>query len=335
MKTREGRSDERGYEALQSNLFRLMPPATHKVSLAKPNGFLRGLADIVGKYSVNGTEESLFKVGAWDPPFFQPNYADFLVHAKTISKHEPRGAVLFCYKDNTAQPAMDVLLTAISFRAAVGLPADLDPNVHRVAQNWYGEDTEVRSLIDDLDYLVEESNLHTRLRPVGVLVENNDSSFISRVSALTHGASYISSSQTAVNLVIPLDMFVDLDSTSCGDWGSGRQPRSDMSTVYCSLVYMLRGNDVKPALTFFKSSKSTFEVLSLLQTYYRDLITNKVMSNRQFSINGSKFGVWCSIGTTASDQPVTQQSITVRGNSLLVACIPSFFVDISGWQVFA
>ncbi|AAC58109.1 probable capsid assembly and DNA maturation protein [Alcelaphine gammaherpesvirus 1] len=334
MKTKQDPRDQKNYDSLQSNLFRLIPPTTHKISLARPNGFLRGLADLVGKYSVDGAEESLFQPGAWDAPYVQPAFFDFLVHAKTISKHEPVGVPLFCFKNNSTAPSIDVLFTPISFHAAVGLPADVDPNVHRVAHIWYGDDSEVSSLMEDLNILLEESNLHTRLHPVGILVENNDSSFLNRVTALTHGPAYMSRKQAALKLVIPTDLFVDLDARLNVE-AYGAQPSGGTSTVFCTLVYTRCGNDIKPALTFFKSNKSDFDVLTLIRAYYADLITNKLEVNQQCNINGLKFGVMCTVGYTDSSHSINQQSLCIRGSSLLVTSISNFFVNYTGWRVFA
>ncbi|AIA62099.1 orf62 [Alcelaphine gammaherpesvirus 2] len=334
MKTKEGVRDQKNYESLQSNLFRLIPPTTHKISLARPNGFLKGLADLVGKYSVEGAEESLFQPGAWEAPYSQPVFFDFLVHARTICKHEPVGVPLFCFKNDLTAPSIDVLFTPISFHTAVGLPADVDPHVHRVAHVWYDDTSEVSSLMDDLDFLLAESDLHRRFYPVGILVENNDSSFLSRVTALTHGPSYLSSKKTGIKLVIPTDMFVDLDaSLSVEPYGA--QPSGGTSTVYCGLVYMRCGNDIKPALTFFKSNKSDFDVFTLVRAYYTDLIINRLEGNQQCNINGLKFGVLCSLGHTDALHSTSQQSLCVRGSSLLVTSISNFFVNFTGWRVFA
>lgn len=329
-------SDQRSFKVLKSSLFRLVPPATHKISLTKPNGFLGGLSDLVGKYSVKNAKESLLSLSSplLDAPFQQPIYFDFLVHTKTVSKHEPCGIPVFCFRNkcSATAPSVDVLFTPLSMYVAARLSAELAPNAHRMSHVWYGEDSELTELVGNMDELVSESLLHRQLRPAGVLVENNNSSFLSRVTVLSHGPMYLQKSQQPLSLVIPKDLFVDLDSSSSQECTS-IEPNHGESQVYCTLTYVTNADNTKPVMTFFKSSQSYFEVLLLIQMYFTDVITNKFVTDRECSINGITFGVVCRLGHSSGREACAQESLYYRGSSLLVVKIPGFFVDYSSWQI--
>lgn len=324
------------FKHLETSLFRLIPPTPHRISLSKKNTLLTGLRDTVCKYITNGanTVSSVLSSPLLDLPFQQPIYSEFLVHSKSVHMVEPSGTVVFMYKNIQEGTTVDVLLTPISLFKLSSLDGEFAPNVHKMANVLYGEDCGLAQLIPDFENHLQTQEFHNHLKPVGILVQNTDSSFLSKVTTVSHGPLYNKNHQEPISLLIPKDQFVDLDDITDYDSYS-QQPMSGLCKVYCTMMYILNHGQLKPHLTFFKSGKGMFEVMSLMKSYFTDLIINKIMGriNGPVHINQINFGVFCSLGYTSSQTLCKQDSLCYRGSSFLAVKISDFFVDYCDWKV--
>lgn len=206
-----------GYDRMGSDLYRLLPPNTHKMSLTNGVEFVRDMKRIFSKYSqtsllsdVFSSNSSLFSVES-----LNSLYSDFLIHAATVHESEPIGTYTFLLKipERDSGHNVDILLTPISLYRLGGGDQTLQPELSRFGQTWYASSCGLQDMLPDFGQLVEASTLHHSLVPVGPLVDNIGSTFINRLTTVTRGPCQPKDSRELegyVPLRIPSDALIEL-----------------------------------------------------------------------------------------------------------------------------
>lgn len=205
---------KRDVESLGRSLWRLLPAAPQRLSLGNKRALEDDLNSIFHKYAPSSKKflASFFDdyASLINAEGRAPVLSNFLVYANSVHEGERLGSYMFLFKVPSAESEVDVLLTPVSLYLLGGGGPDLQPDLHRFAQLWYGTACGLRDMLPDFERLVEESSVHRRLVPVGPLVVNGGSTFINKLTTVCRGPSRVRdprSGDTYVPLRLPLETF--------------------------------------------------------------------------------------------------------------------------------
>lgn len=322
------------YNKVAKDVLRQIPTEPYKVSIFQGSRFARDIKTILSKYATSSTFPNIIYNNLMDVPLRKPVYGEFLIHAQTFHELEPLGTFLFLFKNEEDCSNIDTIFTPISFYKLSRMNAEVAPDVHRVAHVWYGTNNGFDELMPELGRLVIEGKFHKYLTPVGPLIKNINSTFLTKISSVVRGEVLSKSSPPEnIKVLFPSDMFIDLDDTCPAEaiW----EPVHTKAVIYVCIIYAIQENQPILGMCFFKSGKGMYEVLSRIKTFYADVVVNKINSlQQQFYINRLTFGAICRVGYTSSQIPIKQSTLHLKGNSIRVSEISDFTVNTGTWQVF-
>lgn len=326
-----------GYGRMGADLYRLLPPNTHKMSLTNGTDFVRDMKRIFSKYSqtsllsdVLSANSSLFSI---EP--LNSLYSDFLVHAATVHESEPIGTYMFLLKipERESGHNVDVLLTPISLYRLGGGDQAFQPELFRFGQTWYSASCGLQDMLPGFVGFVEESSLHESLIPVGPLVDNIGSTFINRLTTVTRGPCQPKDSRERegyVPLRIPSDTLVELGADQETSWA----PRHLRTVIYGVIVYVRSGNAPALGMFFVKSSWAFQDVIAALKAYFSELIINRMAgAGAVRDINGLTSAVICRLGFCSETCSQTQATLQFRGTSLKTINFSDFTCDPDVWKI--
>lgn len=326
-----------GYGRMGADLFRLLPPNTHKMSLTNGTDFVRDLKRIFSKYSqtsllsdVVSANSSLFSI---EP--VTPLYSDFLVHAETVHESEPIGTYMFLLKvpERESGHNVDVLLTPISLYRLGGGDQAFQPEMSRFAQTWYSSSCGLRDMLPGFGDLVSNSLLHQALIPVGPLVANTGSTYINRLTTVTRGPCRPKDTREwdgYLPLRIPSDALLEL-----GDEQENVcAPRHLRTVFYAVLTYAMGVDGPALGVFFVKSSWAFQEVVSALKAHFSGLIiTRLTRAGPVWDINALTSAVICRLGFCSETCSKTQTTLQFRGTSLKTVEFSDFTCDPDVWKI--
>ncbi|AJG42989.1 capsid protein [Harp seal herpesvirus] len=325
---------QQAYEKVTKDFLKLIPPQGHKFSLNNGPGFLGNLRNTVAKYVPKISVSSLTSYGSdfFNPPFRQPLYGEFLIYAKTLHNQEPLGTYLFTFKQHDSVGTnVDIIFSAASLFKVSGLGEDVAPNTYRLANVWYGLDSDVAQPVPNLQDLIENGDFHRYLTPVGPLVQNLNSTFLNKIVSVTRGEVLTKQMpQENVKLLIPADLFFDLDENL--PHLMHNEPRHLKVFYYACVTYVMVLNRPALSLAFFRSGKSFCEVMIQLKNYYSDVLANKMtQSQGQLDIKRTTFGAMCKIGYSSSQSLPAHKTLQVRGSAFNTIEVSGFVSDPGVW----
>ncbi|AAC95586.1 orf 62 [Ateline gammaherpesvirus 3] len=323
--------NENAYKKIERDLLKLLPPRPHKINLSEGPKFAQSIKQALSKYVTSVKNPLNFLSNQMlDVPFRQSFYADFLIQAKTIHQKEPIGSFLFNFKQEDNGSSIDTIFSPISLYKISGLDAEFAPSVHRISFVWYGTDNCIEDTVPNLAELLEEGRFHKFLTPVGPLVENINSTFITRIKSVAKGEVLNNKSPPEnIKLVLPSDLFLDLDE-SITDTSA---PRHLLSFYYACVTYPVLHNVPVMTLTFIKSNKSIRDIFCHLKVIYTDVIRTKYIDmQKDFYINKMTFGALCKVGSSSSETVPRRGNYHFRGSSLPIVEVPDFVADPGPWM---
>lgn len=326
-----------GYGRMGADLYKLLPPNTHKMSLTNGADFVRDMKKIFSKYSqtsllsdVLSSNSSLFSI---EP--MNSLYSDFLVHAATVHESEPIGTYMFLLKipERESGHNVDVLLTPISLYRLGGADQAFQPELFRFGQTWYSSSCGLQDMLPGLGELVGESSVHQSLVPVGPLVDNIGSTFINRLTTVTRGPCQPKDSRERegyVPLRVPSDALVELGSNQETTWA----PRHLRTVIYVVITYVRSADTPALGIFFVKSSWAFQEVVAALKGYFSQLIINRLTrAGAVRDINTLTSAVICRLGFCSETCSQTQTTLQFRGTSLKTINFSDFTCDPDVWKI--
>nr|CAC84359.1 hypothetical protein [Saimiriine gammaherpesvirus 2] len=323
--------NENSFKKIEKDVLKLLPPRPHKIEISEGQKFAKSIRQALSKYvtSVNHPID-FFSNQMLDVPFRQPLYADFLIQAKTIHQKEPIGSFLFTFKQEYSGSSIDIIFSPVSFYKISGLDAEFAPSVHRISFVWYGADNCIEDTVPNLAELIEEGKFHQFLTPVGPLVENITSTFVTRIKSVVKGEVLNNKSPPEnVKLLLPSDLFIDLDEPNIDTLA----PKHLLSFYYACVTYPVLHNVPVMALTFIKSNKSIRDLFCQLKVIYSDIIRTKYIAmQNDFYINKMSFGALCKLGSSSSETVPRRGNYHFRGSSLSTVEVPDFVADPGPWM---
>lgn len=341
MKTPQNSVNEDTYKRIRDRVLSLVPPQPHRLSLTNGKEFARTVGFMVAKYATSlPLSEHLLRSDFIQTNLPVPVYGDFLIGTMTLNATEPVGTYLFALKQTTVYPDLgatapvSAVLTPASFIKISGNVPEAFPKLYRAAFTWYGDDSGWPELIPNLNHLITDGRFHTQLIPVGPLVENNQSSFVSRVVSVVRGDVVTKTTpMTHVKLILPLEGYLDLDEHSSSY--PGQEPQQVRCTLYACIVYGLVNHNPTMSLYFVKSGKGVSEVKSLLVQVFEDTVINKLLTLQpQIDIKRVTSGALIPVGHCSPLTIAAQKNLHWKNSSLPVVEISDFVAEPGSWQVF-
>ncbi|ATA58293.1 capsid shell protein VP19C [Eptesicus fuscus gammaherpesvirus] len=329
--------NEEQYSRVRDEVLRLIPAQPTRVSLTNGKAFSRDVRQLLSKYATSTTPSiHLFRDVLLDLPLRQPLYGDFLIHARTVNEREPVGTFLFAWKQLDGCSSIDTLFTPASLFRIGGMTEAAAPDVYRMSNIWYGEDVGLAELIEGLRDLVYRGTFHNFLTPVGVMVQNINSTFINRVTSVVRGEVLSKTTPPeTVRALFPIDLFVDLDGACSSQSDSAVwEPRGAKCFYYACVTYPIVEGNPALSLMFFKSNRGFQDVVLGLKVFYAQVMRHKLDHfQANMHIDCFTFGAVCRIGYSSANSAAGLNSLSFKGASLRVIEVSDFTVDIGSWTV--
>ncbi|UTM04763.1 capsid triplex subunit 1 [Equid gammaherpesvirus 2] len=337
MKTKEVTPRGDSGEKLARDLLRLVPPQTHKLGTFRASELGRDLRAIVANYApktISGHIQ-IFRDDFIAPPYRQPLYGEFLVHAKTFHPQEPRGTFVFAFSvgDGPECTSVDTIFSPVSLFRVCGLGADAAPHTHRISHIWYESESDFLNVAANVRELIENCSLHKFLSPVGPLVQNIQSTFLNKITTVVKGEVLSNRSPPEnIKLVLPSDLFFDMDET-CPYPPSG-DPVKPRVCYYICILYVMVNNIPSASLQFFRTGKGDSDVVFFLRRYYSDAIANKItVLGDNLDINNLTLGAVCMLGYSSSQSTPGRGNLHFRSYSLPTVEVSDFVAQPGSWTL--
>lgn len=322
------------YTRVRDSVLRLIPATAPRITLTNGREFARTVKTVLSKYVAS--RSLVAQVANLDLLKFSTPasvYGEFLIRARTLSANEPVGTFLFLFRQRDQATDLDSLLSPLAFMRVSGADPDTAPTTQRVAAAWYSEDDGLQDAVPGLTTMIAESSFHRYLVPVGVLVDNVASTFVNRVITGVRGATLTRTQpQVPVKLVLPADMYLDLDAdvNPLSD-----EPKRLNSTIYACVTYVTVNDTPAMNLWFVRSGAGYEEVVTRLIDMFTPSLVHKLLAaHDRLDINSLTFGALVTVGSCFSQSVPTYKSFSSRGTSLPAVELSDFVAEPGSWKVF-
>ncbi|AMA67419.1 capsid triplex subunit 1 [Vespertilionid gammaherpesvirus 1] len=320
-------------QKLVKDFFKLIPPRSHRFSISNGNALAKDMRNIISQYTPTLMHNPLqiFRDDFFVPPYRQPLYGEFLIHAQTLHNQEPLGTFLFSFKQQeSSEASVDTLFSPVSMFRVCGLDAKNAPCTHRIANIWYASDADFFSSVPNLQKLIETHTLHNFLTPVGPLVQSINSTFLNKVTTVVRGEILTKKSPPEnIKVLFPADMFYDLDEVNLSYNFS--EPTSNRACYYACVLYVLCNNRPAVSLMFFRSVKGHGDVMRQIKHFLSDAILASMKTVEKLALTHFAFGAVCMLGHSCAQINPTKGSLYFRSSLLQTVEIPDFVSDPKTW----
>lgn len=323
---------------LASQVTRLFPPLPHKYSINDKSGFRRVIDTLTRKTLSSRQCTPATWQEALTVPHLQPQYGNFLVNCKMLHAHEPTGSFVFRFLDNHEDKSMITFVCSPAFLCTLfRYPNDTFPQLHRLSNAWYTDyksDESLEGPLTKIKEAIDNRCLHHYLHPLGILISNTQSTFMNKTRVITHGPAVSQVPIKATTLLIPSEMFIDIDREFSIPETCPLHTSSHICKYYAVLVYLRTGEDTRAELKFISSSRGAHETTSLIyQLYSREIRAHISSLADEDSINRVVFGVMCYLGFSSSEGPAGTETLSFRITPVKYAAISNFNVEPSDWKL--
>lgn len=324
------------YSSVLSDFMQSIPPVSTKLSLTNGEEFAKGIKKELGKYvsSVINPMNMMYDT----LQHLKQNtrvYGSFLVHSGTLSDAEVGGIPVFLFKDDQTNPDIDRLLTPLSINRLFSVDNTINAETSKLANILYGVDSGLFELFPNRDDHIFQREFHDCLKFVGPLVKNVNSSFVNKITTVVKGDVLTDESYShAMSLRVPVELFVDLESTNAFHF-TGQLPTTGRNYIYYALCYLRTpAGEQTLSQCFFRSSVEGPELHRLVRDfYYREIQNYYVQGGELLNIKHMVFGALCRLGDFPESVCLSRTSACVRGASAVFIDIPSFVVSRGPWRI--
>ncbi|ALE14777.1 ORF62 [Felid gammaherpesvirus 1] len=323
------------YEKITKDFSGLIPPKSHKFSLASKSGLVN-ITNTVAKYAPKISISSLINqhAGVFDPPYRQPQFGEFLIFARTLHSQEPIGTFLFTFKQQEAVGEnVDIIFSPVSLFKVSRLQEESGPNTYRMANIWYEQETDILQSVPNIQELFDNGTFHKHLTPVGPLVQNVNSTYLNKVVSVVRGEVLTKRTpRENVKLLLPADLYFNLDE-SLFPHLIDKEPSHLNVFYYACITYTRVFDQPAASVMFFRTSKGLCEVMMQLKLFFSNLITNRLAYGEagQLNIKRVNLGALCKVGYSSAQTQPNQKSVLIRGAAFSVVEIPDFITDPGSW----
>ncbi|AZB49161.1 capsid assembly and DNA maturation protein-like protein [Vombatid gammaherpesvirus 1] len=329
--------DSESYTHMTSDILRLLPPQPHKYSINDKLGLYRATDNLASKSSTSLSIATI-RASLVTIPYIQPQYSDFLVNCKILNDHEPVGSFLMRLIDEDDDRTLITFAGSPTFLSnLLHYEAETFPQLHRLSNIWYSDyisDESIETPLSKVREAIEGRYLHKLLHPLGLMVSNTQSTFMNKIRVITHGPALSQVPIKHVKLLLPQEMFTDLEQMFPIHTHSTLSTRNSTSKLYAVLIYTKTLAGTRAELKFLSTNRGAHETTSLIYQLYKQQIVSHISSLvDEDSINKIVFGAICYLGFAVSDRPADTETFTFKVTPVRYIAVHNFTVEPGDWRL--